>query len=57
MSRLYPDPNPPKVKVQCIHCAEFDMQDMWCPSGKGDIQDPYEFRRCQRFVRIKEPSK
>lgn len=54
MSRLYPPVKPPKEKVKCMDCDEFDIKDMWCvPNGK-DIQDPYELLRCRRFVRIKE---
>ena len=54
MSRLYPDPSPPKEKVKCMACDEFDIKDMFCIPNQKDIQDPYELLRCRRFVRIKE---
>ena len=45
---------PPREKVRCMDCEEFDIVDMWCvPKGK-DILDPYEMIRCRRFVKIKE---
>jgi len=53
MSRLYPDRKPPKPKVRCMDCDNFDMPDLWCPIGKKDIQDLYEMRRCRWFVKIK----
>ena len=56
MSKLYPDMNPPKEKVKCMGCNDFDIQDMFCIPNKKDIQDPYELRRCIKFVRIKEKS-
>ncbi len=54
MSRLYPDPKPPKEKVRCMDCDEFDIRDMFCIPNQKDVQDPYELIRCRRFVRIKE---
>ena len=57
MSKLYPPKKPPKEKVRCMDCAEFDIQDMWCIPKKKDVQDPYEQLRCQRFVKIKETTR
>ncbi|GAH10195.1 unnamed protein product [marine sediment metagenome] len=53
MSRLYPDKKPPKEKVTCISCAEFDDVDSFCPIFGKDIYDMCEERVCRRFVRIK----
>ncbi len=44
---------PKPVKVKCIHCAELDMVDMFCPRHYKDIFDPYKEIRCRGFVRIK----
>ena len=54
MSKLYPDMKPPKEKVKCMDCDEFDMKDMFCIPGQKVILDPYEEKRCAKFVPIKE---
>lgn len=56
MSRLYPDKKPPKPKVTCISCAEFDDVDSFCPVFQKDIYDMCEKRACRRHVKIKEAS-